>query len=155
MADKSTQSPEGIIENVLVKIDRFIFLVDFVILNIFEDDKVPIILGRPMLATAHAKIDVFGKEISLEVPNGFGEHENLEESLMNDEVNGDLGYFLELDDLFSENGVEPFGIPLDTESDMGIGLEDFSRNLEDLLEEQTPQIGQNKVNYPPLQPQFF
>ncbi|GJS11992.1 retrovirus-related pol polyprotein from transposon TNT 1-94 [Tanacetum coccineum] len=67
MADRSMQSPKGIVENVLVKIHKFIFSVDFVILDIVEDNKVPIILGRPMLATAHARIDVFGGKISLEV----------------------------------------------------------------------------------------
>ncbi|GJW77805.1 retrovirus-related pol polyprotein from transposon TNT 1-94 [Tanacetum coccineum] len=67
MADRSMQSPKGIVENVLVKIHKFIFLVDFVILDIVKDHKVPIILGRPMLATAHARIDVFGGKISLEV----------------------------------------------------------------------------------------
>ncbi|GJS94436.1 hypothetical protein Tco_0801404 [Tanacetum coccineum] len=67
MADRSMQSPKGIVENVLVKIRKFIFLVDFVILNIVKDNMVPIIEGRPMLATAHARIDVFGGKISLEV----------------------------------------------------------------------------------------
>ncbi|GKC18394.1 homeodomain-like protein [Tanacetum coccineum] len=67
MADRSMQSLKGIIKNVLVKSNKFIFPVDFIILDIIEDDKVPIILGRPMLATAHARIDVFGKKISLEV----------------------------------------------------------------------------------------
>ncbi|GJQ92473.1 hypothetical protein Tco_0003612 [Tanacetum coccineum] len=66
---------------------------------------------------------------------------NLEEFLMNYEVNGNLGDFLELDDLFPENGVEPLGVPSDSESDMGIGSEDFSGNLEDLLDEQAPQFG--------------
>ncbi|GKB40588.1 uncharacterized mitochondrial protein-like protein [Tanacetum coccineum] len=58
MVDRSMQSPKGIIENVLVKISKFIFPVDFVILDIVKDDKVPIILGIPMLATAHARIDI-------------------------------------------------------------------------------------------------
>ncbi|GJZ57762.1 retrovirus-related pol polyprotein from transposon TNT 1-94 [Tanacetum coccineum] len=63
MADRSMQSPKGIVENVPVKIHKFMFPVDFVILDIVEDNKVPIILGRPMLATAHARIDVFGGKI--------------------------------------------------------------------------------------------
>ncbi|GJX19791.1 retrovirus-related pol polyprotein from transposon TNT 1-94, partial [Tanacetum coccineum] len=62
MADRSMQSPKEIIENVLVKINKFIFPVDFIILDIIKDDKVLIILGRPMLATAHARIDVFDEE---------------------------------------------------------------------------------------------
>ncbi|GKE36086.1 reverse transcriptase domain-containing protein [Tanacetum coccineum] len=66
MADRSMQSPKGIVENVQVKIHKFIFPVDFVILDIIKDNKVPIILGRPMLATTHARIDIFGGKISLE-----------------------------------------------------------------------------------------
>ncbi|GJT63909.1 putative reverse transcriptase, RNA-dependent DNA polymerase [Tanacetum coccineum] len=59
MADRSMQSPKGIKENVLVKIRNFMFPVDFVVLDIMEDENVLIILGRPMLATAHAKINVY------------------------------------------------------------------------------------------------
>ncbi|GKE01704.1 putative reverse transcriptase domain-containing protein [Tanacetum coccineum] len=67
MADRSMQSPKGIKENVLVKISKFVFLVDFIILDIMEDENISIILDRPMLATAHTKIDVYGKKISLGV----------------------------------------------------------------------------------------
>ncbi|GKC93926.1 homeodomain-like protein [Tanacetum coccineum] len=69
MADRSMQSPKGIKESVLVKISNFVFPVDFIILNIMEDENVPIILGRPMLATGHAKIDVYGDKISLGIGN--------------------------------------------------------------------------------------
>ncbi|GJY12407.1 reverse transcriptase domain-containing protein [Tanacetum coccineum] len=69
MDDRSMQSPKGIKENVLVKISNFIFPVDFVVLDIMKDENVPIILCRPMLATSHAKIDVYGKKISLGVGN--------------------------------------------------------------------------------------
>ncbi|GKE58621.1 homeodomain-like protein [Tanacetum coccineum] len=69
MADRSMQSPKEIKENVIVKISNFIFPVDFVILDIMEDENILIILVRPMLATAHAKIDVYGKKIFLGVGN--------------------------------------------------------------------------------------
>ncbi|GJX29422.1 transposon ty3-I gag-pol polyprotein [Tanacetum coccineum] len=69
LANKSTQYPRGIAENVIVKIDKFIFLVDFVVLDMEEDHKIPIILGRLFLATSHAMIDVFNKKISFEVGN--------------------------------------------------------------------------------------
>ncbi|GKE34050.1 putative reverse transcriptase, RNA-dependent DNA polymerase [Tanacetum coccineum] len=69
MADRSMQSPKGIKENVLVKISNLVFPVDFIILDIMEYENVPIILGRPMLATDHAKIDVYGKKIYLGVGN--------------------------------------------------------------------------------------
>ncbi|GKE20348.1 hypothetical protein Tco_1431860, partial [Tanacetum coccineum] len=45
------------------------FFFDFVILDMIEDFRMPVILGRPLLATAHAKVDIFKKTISLEVGN--------------------------------------------------------------------------------------
>ncbi|GJZ08732.1 reverse transcriptase domain-containing protein [Tanacetum coccineum] len=72
MADRSMQSPKGIKENVLVKISNFVFPVFFIILDNIEDENVLIILGRPMLATAHEKIDIYGKKISLGVGNDQG-----------------------------------------------------------------------------------
>ncbi|GJZ28104.1 zinc knuckle CX2CX4HX4C containing protein [Tanacetum coccineum] len=69
MADNTKSFPKGIVKNLLIKIDKFIFPVDFVILDMIEDFRMPIILGRPLLATAHAKVDIFKKTISLEVGN--------------------------------------------------------------------------------------
>ncbi|GJX06130.1 hypothetical protein Tco_0194062 [Tanacetum coccineum] len=97
MANKSIESPKGIIENVLVKIDKFIFPVDFVILDIVEDDK-------------------------------------------------DLGDFLDVNDLLPENDGDPFGVLSDSESEMGISLDVFSGNLEDILIEQASQFRQNEEN---------
>ena len=54
LADRSYQHPRGIIENVLVKVCKFILPADFVILDMEEDDSVPIILGRPFLAIGKA-----------------------------------------------------------------------------------------------------
>ncbi|XP_022875707.1 uncharacterized protein LOC111394172 [Olea europaea var. sylvestris] len=50
--------PKGIIEDVLVKFDKFIFSMDFVALDMEEDDKLPLILGRPFLATRRALLNV-------------------------------------------------------------------------------------------------
>ena len=51
MADRSMAQPEGILEDVLVKVGKFIFLVDFVIMQMEEDTQVPLLLGRPFLET--------------------------------------------------------------------------------------------------------
>ena len=48
----------GISEDVLVKVDKFIFPVDCIILDMEEDHEVPLILGRSFLATGRALIDV-------------------------------------------------------------------------------------------------
>ncbi|GJX88477.1 hypothetical protein Tco_0340491 [Tanacetum coccineum] len=60
--NKTVKYPKGI-----AKIGKFIFPVDFIILDMPEDVKVPLILGRPFLSTAHAKIDVFKRKITLRV----------------------------------------------------------------------------------------
>ena len=67
LADRSYQYPQGIIENVLVKVGKFILPADFVILDMEEDDLVPIILGRPFLATGKAQINVQEGELKLRV----------------------------------------------------------------------------------------
>ncbi|GJT13885.1 putative reverse transcriptase domain-containing protein [Tanacetum coccineum] len=59
--------PKGIAENVLVGIGKFVFPVDFIIIDMPEDIKVPLILERPFLSTAHAKIDVYKRKITLRV----------------------------------------------------------------------------------------
>ncbi|XP_060178306.1 uncharacterized protein LOC132608274 [Lycium barbarum] len=58
MADRTVKKPVGILYDVLERVDRFIFLIDFVILDCEVDFEVPIILGKPFLATGHALVDV-------------------------------------------------------------------------------------------------
>ncbi|GJR94095.1 reverse transcriptase domain-containing protein [Tanacetum coccineum] len=65
LADSTVKCPKGIGENVLVGIDKFVFPVDFIVLDMPEDIKTPLILGRPFLSTAHAKIDMFKRKITL------------------------------------------------------------------------------------------
>ncbi|GJV25322.1 retrovirus-related pol polyprotein from transposon TNT 1-94 [Tanacetum coccineum] len=67
LADKTMKYLKGIAENVLVGIGKFVFPIDFIILDMPEDIKVPLILGRPFLSTAYAKIDVFKRKITLRV----------------------------------------------------------------------------------------
>ncbi|CAN6579848.1 unnamed protein product [Malus baccata var. baccata] len=58
MADRSIAYPEGIIEDVLVKVDKLIFPADFLVLDMEEDYETQLILGRPFLITARTLIDV-------------------------------------------------------------------------------------------------
>ncbi|MFS7905812.1 putative aspartic peptidase domain superfamily [Helianthus anomalus] len=87
LADKTVKYPRGIVENLLVKMDKFVFPADFVVLNMEADEKVPLILGRPFLNTAKALIDVFLGTITLragdesvvfEVNNARGSSEGVE-----------------------------------------------------------------------------
>nr|GFB96795.1 reverse transcriptase domain-containing protein [Tanacetum cinerariifolium] len=65
LADRTISKPTGVAENVFIKVDKFYFPADFVILDFFADPRVPLILRRPFLSTAHAIVDVYEGEITL------------------------------------------------------------------------------------------
>ncbi|XP_070007366.1 uncharacterized protein [Nicotiana sylvestris] len=67
MADRSMKRPLGIIDDVLVRVDKFILPADFVILDCEVDYEVPIILGRPFLDTGKALVDVEAGELTFRV----------------------------------------------------------------------------------------
>ena len=58
MVEITLAQPKGILKDVLIKVGKFIFLVDFMVIDIEEDRQVPLLLGRPFLATRAALIDV-------------------------------------------------------------------------------------------------
>ncbi|GJT72428.1 reverse transcriptase domain-containing protein [Tanacetum coccineum] len=65
LADRSTTRPAGIAEDVFVKVGKFHFPTDFVVVDYVVDPRVPLILGRPFLRTGRALIDVYGEELTL------------------------------------------------------------------------------------------
>nr|GEX23746.1 reverse transcriptase domain-containing protein [Tanacetum cinerariifolium] len=65
LADRTISKPTGVAENVFLKVGKFYFPVDFVVLDFIADPRVPLILGIPFLSTAHALIDVYEGEIIL------------------------------------------------------------------------------------------
>ncbi|GJS13448.1 reverse transcriptase domain-containing protein [Tanacetum coccineum] len=67
LADRLFQYPVGIAKNMLVEVGKFTFLIDFVILKMEENSKVPLILGRPFLHTTDAVIRVKQKQLNLGV----------------------------------------------------------------------------------------
>ena len=80
MADKTMAQLEGVLEDVLIKVGKFIFPMDFIVMDMEEDTQFPLLLGRPFLATGAALIDVKKGELILRV----GEeaiHFNLNKSL--------------------------------------------------------------------------
>ena len=97
---------EGILEDVLVKVGNFVFPMDFVVMQMEEDTQVPLLMGRPFLATGAALIDVQKGELTLRVGdeavhfniNRILEHPIVEtdscmavrnNSFLNDELNSD------------------------------------------------------------------
>ncbi|XP_038904347.1 uncharacterized protein LOC120090700 [Benincasa hispida] len=69
LANRIIKYPEGKIEDVLVKVDNLIFSADFIILDYEADREVPIILGRPFLATQKVLIDVHKGELTMRIDN--------------------------------------------------------------------------------------
>nr|GEZ66215.1 hypothetical protein [Tanacetum cinerariifolium] len=65
LADRTISKPTGVAENVFVKVSKFYFPADFVVLDFIADPRVPLILRRPFLSTAHALIDVYEGDIIL------------------------------------------------------------------------------------------
>nr|GEX30099.1 reverse transcriptase domain-containing protein [Tanacetum cinerariifolium] len=65
LADRTISKPTGVAENVFVKVGKFYFPADFVVLDFVTDPRFPLILGQPFLSTAHALIDVYEGEIIL------------------------------------------------------------------------------------------
>ncbi|GJS58795.1 reverse transcriptase domain-containing protein [Tanacetum coccineum] len=65
LADRIISKPTGVAENVFVKVGKFYFPADFVVLEFISDPRVPLILRRPFLRTAHALINVYEGEITL------------------------------------------------------------------------------------------
>nr|GEY07489.1 reverse transcriptase domain-containing protein [Tanacetum cinerariifolium] len=65
LADRTISKPIGVAENVFVKVSKFYFPADFVVLDFVANPRVSLILGRPFLSTAHALIDVYEGEIIL------------------------------------------------------------------------------------------
>nr|GEW85580.1 hypothetical protein [Tanacetum cinerariifolium] len=65
LADRTISKPTGVVENVFVKVGKFYFPADFVVLDFIADPRVLLILGRPFQSTAHALIDLYEGEIIL------------------------------------------------------------------------------------------
>nr|GFA93533.1 reverse transcriptase domain-containing protein [Tanacetum cinerariifolium] len=65
LADRTISKPTGVAENIFVKVGKFYFLADFVVLDFVADPRVPLILGQTFLSNAHALIDVYEGELSL------------------------------------------------------------------------------------------
>ena len=85
MVDRSMAQPEGILEDVLVKVGKFIFLMDFMVIDIEENKKILLLLGRPFLTKGASFIDVKNGELTLRV--GTKEvHFNLNQSLKQHDV---------------------------------------------------------------------
>ncbi|XP_070054691.1 uncharacterized protein [Nicotiana tomentosiformis] len=67
LADQNTILPEEIIEGILVRVDKFVFTVDFIVVDMEVNKEVPLILGRSFLCTGRAILDIYEGKLMLNV----------------------------------------------------------------------------------------
>ncbi|XP_070045968.1 uncharacterized protein [Nicotiana tomentosiformis] len=67
LADQTTLILEGIVEDVLVRVDKFAFSVNFIVVKMEKNKEVPLILGRPFLVTGRAILDIHERKLMLRV----------------------------------------------------------------------------------------
>nr|GEV00710.1 hypothetical protein [Tanacetum cinerariifolium] len=160
LADRTISKPMGVAENVFVKVDKFYFPADFVVLNFVADPRVPLILGRPFLSTAHAIINVFEREIIIrqnQQRNRF-ESKEIEDFLNDDSIPfgvEDSPFNMDEDILFLESLLRDDPIPPhliipnqtklpieETNHSLNMGYEHFNTNLltKDVAESSTKNL---------------
>ena len=100
MADRSMVKPERVLEDVLVTVGKFVFPVDFIILDMEEDSQIPLLLGRPFLATGAALIDMQKGVLTLRVGEEAAAF-NLIKSMQNIDI--DIENCNVVDDVYTYN----------------------------------------------------
>ncbi|GJR22279.1 reverse transcriptase domain-containing protein [Tanacetum coccineum] len=105
LTNHTYQYPMGVAENILVQVGKFVFLVDFVILQMEEDDRVPLILGRPFLHTVNAIIPVKNKELNL----GIGEDRatfHIDKAMQHSHINDNTCFRMDVIDEITEDELD-------------------------------------------------
>nr|GEX66065.1 reverse transcriptase domain-containing protein [Tanacetum cinerariifolium] len=162
LADRTISKPTGIAENVFVKVRKFYFPVDFVVLDFIADPRVPLILGRHFLSTAHAIIDVHEGEIILrhdkqsltlkcaDTPSNF---ETLNKVDFIDAGESDL-YSEEIENFLNDDSI-PIGIKnyakssiKEPEHSFSMGYEHFNTTLVTELDEVAESSIKNLIPIP-------
>nr|GEU41163.1 reverse transcriptase domain-containing protein [Tanacetum cinerariifolium] len=160
LADRTISKPTGVAENVFVKVGKFYFPADFVVLDFIADPRVPLILVRPFLSTAHAIIDVYEREIILrhekqsltikcsDTPSIS--YNNFEPLNKVDLINAGESDF-DLEEI--ENFLNDDSIPIGIENSVFDQDEDILF-LEKLLNEDPPSINLNQANSSIEEPEY-
>ncbi|KAL7606448.1 uncharacterized protein LOC111914573 [Lactuca sativa] len=149
----------GICEDLFVKIDKFVFSVDFIVHDMEEDNKVPIILGRPFLSTDRALVDIRESKLTLRVGEdviSFG----VDRAMKKSKISYGMIFLVDTFDSFMEKKIQEWK-ENDLEGYMSLKEDDFDvehdlEELEKLQEEsdyedmernseETPQHGQSSA----------
>nr|GEU45737.1 reverse transcriptase domain-containing protein [Tanacetum cinerariifolium] len=105
LADRSITRPKGVAEDVFVKMGKFHFPTDFVVVDFKADPRVPLILGRSFLRTGRALIDVYGEEITLGVNDESYNSKSSNPTLVSNPSNSECNFYF-LNDESILTGIE-------------------------------------------------
>nr|GEU48290.1 DNA-directed DNA polymerase [Tanacetum cinerariifolium] len=110
LVDRSITRPKGVLEDVFVKVGKFHFPTDFVVVDFEADPRVPLILGRSFLRTDRALIDVYGEEITLWTKSEFCKEPIVNSSSPTLTLFGESDFLLEeIEDFLKDESI-PIGI---------------------------------------------
>nr|GEU30749.1 reverse transcriptase domain-containing protein [Tanacetum cinerariifolium] len=149
LADRTISKPTGVAENVFVKVGKFYFPADFVVLDFIADLRVPLILGRPFLSTAHAIINVYEREIILRQD---------QQSLIIQ--CGDISSIKKVEQINKIDFIDAGGIDFDSEEienflnddSILLGVEDSSFNMEEDILFLESLLREDSFPNPPITP---
>nr|GEU75231.1 ribonuclease H-like domain-containing protein [Tanacetum cinerariifolium] len=110
LADRSITHPKGVAEDVFIKVGKFHFPTDFVVVDFEADPRVPLILGRSFLRTGRALIDVYGEEITLRTKSEFCKEPIVKSSSPTLTPFGESDFVLEEIEDFHKDESIPMGI---------------------------------------------
>nr|GEU58814.1 hypothetical protein [Tanacetum cinerariifolium] len=139
LVDRTISKPTGVAKNVFVKVSKFYFPADFVVLDFIADPRVPLILGRPFLSTAHAIINVHEREIIIRQDQQsltiqYGDIPSIKKVKQINKIDfidaGGIDFELEEIENFLNNDSIPFGV-----EDSPFNKDEYILFLESLLRE--------------------
>ena len=102
LVDRTIKHPYGIIEDVLVKVDKFLFPVDFMVMDMDEDNEVPLILGKTFMKTSKMMIDVDDGKLTVRV-QGDEVQFNVFEAMKHPKDKGEYFLMDVLDEVISDS----------------------------------------------------
>ncbi|XP_023733094.1 uncharacterized protein LOC111880913 [Lactuca sativa] len=134
LANKTVTFPRGICEDLLVKVDKFVFPTDFIILDMEADPQVLIILGRPFLNTVSAIVDMRDSKLTLWVGDDsitFGVDQAMKHARNSDDTAFSIDMFDELMEACDNEDPNKSTTIFDEEFDVEKDLLEIERLLEE------------------------
>src|SRR4051812_15727306 len=149
LADMSKVYPRGVLEDVLVKVDKFIFPIDLIVLDMEEDKSIPLILGRPFLATAQTLINGAGRKLKIRISDQKVEFNNFKSNKIPKDINSFCSIYIVQEEAIEKEFIKRY--PRSTlENCIMNGISDEEDESEEVKE-----IIRELQSLPPIEPEKF